>query len=162
MISNYARSFGRKITNHHDTSRVLQGMTCAPLPAAGARETQSVSPVYLSSARRYSPTSVIGTTISHYRILDKLGEGGMSVVYRAQDTKLERPVALKFLSPLLVRDQEVRKRFEREAKAAAALQDDVIATGVQPLTPGSSSRAADDFFSLENWRKEFRNRDSRQ
>ncbi len=62
-----------------------------------------------------------GRSISHYEVREKLGEGGMGVVYRALDTKLERDVALKFLPGHLLGDKDVRKRFEREAKAAAAL-----------------------------------------
>ena len=64
---------------------------------------------------------MLGTTISHYKITEKLGEGGMGVIYKAEDTKLDRPVALKFLAPHLLRDEEGRKRFAREAKAAAKL-----------------------------------------
>ena len=64
---------------------------------------------------------MVGQTISHYKVLDKLGQGGMGVVYRAQDTKLDRTVALKFLPAHLLGDEDIRKRFEREAKAVASL-----------------------------------------
>jgi serine/threonine protein kinase/dienelactone hydrolase len=69
-----------------------------------------------------------GTTVLHYRVLERVGEGGMGVVYKAEDTRLKRSVALKFLPPDLTRDSEAKARFTQEAQAASSLQHPNICT----------------------------------
>jgi CheY-like chemotaxis protein len=114
-----------------ELARLLEASDAAPDYLSGLRQEllgSNLSGVLHDATAATAPDPWIGRSVSHYRIIERMGGGGMGIIYRARDDRLDRTVALKFISPAIRADARARDRFREEARAASALDHPNICT----------------------------------